>query len=63
MKNYSITITGEGTAKDIVNALKLIANAIESKDIRESLDSPEIEHLDGAEWENNTLMTKINLVD
>ncbi len=59
---YKIKITGEGTAKEIASALKKVAKAIEDKPTRESLDSPEIEHLDGAEWEDCTLMTEIEKV-
>lgn len=57
--NYQIKITGEGTANEIVNALRLVANAIESNGIRKTLDSPEIEDLDGAQWEDCTLLTEI----
>lgn len=57
---YTIKITGQGKPEDIVNALRLVASAIESKSVRENLDSPEIEDLDGAEWEDFTLMTEIN---
>lgn len=60
--NYNIKITGEGTSKEIVNALRLVATAIENKAVRDNLDSPEIEDLDGAEWEDSTLMTEINVV-
>lgn len=59
--NYNIKITGEGTSKEIVNALRLVATAIENKAVRDNLDSPEIEDLDGAEWEDSTLMTEINV--
>ncbi len=62
MTEYSIKITGEGTAQDVVSALRKVANAIESKDIRDNLDSPEVEDLDGAEWEDNTLMTEIRKI-
>lgn len=58
-KNYIIKITGGGSAEAIVKALRLIANAIESRSVRETLDSPEVEDLDGAEWEDCTLMTEI----
>ncbi len=57
---YTIKITGQGKPEDIVKALRLVASAIESKSVRENLDSPEIEDLDGAEWEDFTLMTEIN---
>lgn len=63
MKTYKIKITGEGTAMDIVNALDKILHAIHSRSIRENLDSPEIEDLDGAEWEDCTLMTEISLIE
>lgn len=56
---YKIKITGEGTPQEIVKALRLIANAIEDRATRTDLDAPEIEHLDGAEWEDSTLMTEI----
>lgn len=57
MDEYIIKITGDGTAADIIKALRAIADSMESKTIRETLDSPEIEDLDGAEWEDCTLMT------
>lgn len=57
---YSIKITGSGTASEIVRALELIATAISDKAVRTRLDSPEVEDLDGAEWEDSTLMTEIH---
>lgn len=58
---YGIAITGVGTAEEIAKALRLIANALlASKEERErTLDSPEVTDLDGAEWEDCTLMTRI----
>jgi len=51
MENLEIRITGGGTRKEISDALNLIAKSI--------LDTP-VEDLDGAEWEDCTLMTEIN---
>jgi hypothetical protein len=50
-KQYTIRITGGGTREEISSALNLIANEI--------LSTP-IEDLDGAEWEDCTLMTEIS---
>jgi hypothetical protein len=50
---YNIKIIGTGTRDEIVDALKVIINAI---------DDANIGVLDGAEWEDATLMTTINAV-
>lgn len=60
-KIYSIRITGSGTIVDITNALQKIKEAMRDSQIRMALDSPEIEDLHGAEWEDCTLMTEIHL--
>ncbi len=52
--NFEIKITGGGTRKEISDALALI-----SKSILES----KVEDIDGAEWEDCTLMTEINAVE
>lgn len=62
METFTIKITGEGTASEIASALQLIVNAIKDKTIRDGLDSPKVQDLDGCEWEDCTLMTEINLV-
>lgn len=57
--SYKIKITGEGKLEDIILGLKLIANALEKPEIRQTLDSPEPEHLNNSDWVNNTLMFDI----
>lgn len=55
--NYEIKITGSGTAKQIAAALRQVA-----KQIQEAADNiPTVEQktLDGAKWEDPTLMTVI----
>lgn len=60
MYNYNIKITGSGTAEEIAQKLKSLAEEIE--------DSAKVENgmqrafLDGAEWEDETLMTTINVI-
>lgn len=54
--NYEIKITGSGTAKQIAAALRDIA-----KNIQSAADGNHEEQLlDGAEWEDPTLMTTID---
>lgn len=50
-KNFTIKITGGGTLKDISKALLVVSEQI--------LIQP-LEDIDGAEWEDCTLMTEIN---
>ena len=52
-----IKITGEGTREDIANALIKIANAINHPTTR--AEDYNIEDIDGAEWEDCTLLTEI----
>jgi len=54
---YNIKITGNGTAQEIIKALHDVIGGIE-----EAIESehPESAILDGAEWESETLITKIN---
>ena len=53
--NYEIKISGSGTAKQIAAALRDIA-----RNIQEASDgNNEIAELDGANWEDPTLMTEI----
>lgn len=52
---YSIKITGSGTTDEIINALKNVIENIEEV----SKSASEIIALDGAEWEDGTLMTEI----
>ena len=59
MTNYTIRITGEGNVHEISNALRKIADAIQSGG---DADSPNVEDLDGAEWEDCTLLTEISKV-
>ena len=54
--NYKIKITGSGTSKDIVKALKEIIEGIEEAQNSDH----ETAILDGAEWEDTTLMTEIS---
>ena len=54
MENLKIKITGEGSRGDVHSALVLIAKALESTPIEE---------LDGAEWEDCTLLTEIESED
>lgn len=58
-QTYSIKIIGEGNADEIINALEGIINAFKYKSVRQEMDSPEIENLDGAEWNDFTLRTEI----
>ena len=53
--NYEIKITGGGTAKEIADALKQIA-----ENIQVAIDNNQEEIIDGASWEDPTLMTEIN---
>lgn len=57
---YSIKITGEGTREDIAKALRLIADAVHHPHSKG--DGLNVEDLDGAEWEDCTLMTEIKKV-
>lgn len=52
--NYKIKITGSGTADEIINALKGVIESIEEA----KTEGDAI--LDGAEWEDATLMTEIS---
>ena len=49
--NYYIKITGSGTLLEIVDALSAV---------QKSLLAATPDELDGAEWENETLMTEVN---
>jgi hypothetical protein len=51
---YTITIKGGGTAKELIDALRGVANSIESA------ANSDVDALDGAEWEDSTLMTYIS---
>ncbi len=54
--NYEIKITGSGTAKEIAEALKAVVKNLESA----TNGKHETALLDGAEWEDATLVTTIN---
>lgn len=55
-QEFEIRISGSGTPKEIVSALKSIIEAIE-----EAIKSENTEAiLDGADWESETLMTEID---
>ena len=58
MKNYSIKITGQGTREDIAKALREIADLVFNP-TGENLSD---DYIDGAEWEDATLMTEISLI-
>lgn len=51
---YGIKITGSGTPQQLADALRTVADSIESS-------TPYM--LDGAEWEDPILMTEINEYD
>ncbi|HNU14051.1 MAG TPA: hypothetical protein PKI55_06280 [Chitinophagaceae bacterium] len=59
MQEYNIKITGSGTRQDIAKALRLIADAIYHPHSKG--DGLNIEDIDGAQWEDSTLMTEIYL--
>lgn len=50
---FEIKITGAGSREDIVSALRLIADSV--------LKSP-VEEIDGANWEDCTLLTEISIL-
>jgi hypothetical protein len=50
--NYDIKISGSGTPKEIVESLMRLIESIS--------ETPSVVILDGAEWEDSTLMTTIN---
>jgi len=54
---YTIKITGSGTPDEIINALKGVIESIEEA----KGGIGEISALDGAEWEDKTLMTEISV--
>lgn len=58
---YKIKITGGGTRKEIAKALRLIADGIYHPTSRG--DGLNIEDIDGAEWEDCTLMTEISKIE
>lgn len=55
---YTIRISGSGTREDIAKALRVVADAIHHPTSKG--DGLNIEDIDGAEWEDSTLMTEIN---
>jgi len=55
MEKYNITITGEGTAEEIAQALRDVADGI----MEAKRGEHEVAVLDGAEWEDSVLMTRI----
>lgn len=56
MGTYNIKISGEGTAQEVAEALRNIADAITAAAEGEH----EVAELDGAEWEGSVLMTEIS---
>lgn len=54
--NYKIKITGSGTAKELIESLQGIIDGISEA----SRGEHETASLDGAEWEDKTLMTEIS---
>jgi len=61
MKNYSIKITGNGTREDIAKALREIADAVFHPTSMGHGKNLSDDSIDGAEWEDATLMTEISL--
>jgi hypothetical protein len=57
---YSIKITGSGTREEIAKALLLITNAVNPATCNPDF-SGTLTDIDGAEWEDCTLMTEINM--
>ena len=59
-EQYEIKITGSGTAPEIAEKLRRLADAIHHPtSIGDSLNVS----IDDVEWEDATLMTKINLIE
>ena len=57
-KQFNIKITGSGTPEEIIASLKLV---IDSVDAARHKKNP-AKFLDGAKWENKTLMTEVNML-
>lgn len=55
MKTYSIKITGSGTPKQLESALAQVL-----RNLRDSISEGETDSLDGAVWEDPTILTEIS---
>lgn len=60
MKTYNIKIAGEGTREEIAKQLRDIANAIHNPTSKGDGYNVGIDSVDGAEWEEKTLITEIH---
>lgn len=58
--NYQIKISGGGTKEDIAKALRLIADALYHETSMGHGMNLADEMIDGAEWEDCTLLTELN---
>lgn len=56
--NFEIKITGSGTAQEIIDALRGVADSI----MEQTRSEHETAVLDGARWEDPTLMTEIDAI-
>lgn len=60
MENYNIKITGGGSRQDIAKALRVIADALHHETSMGHGMNLSDDMIDGAEWEDCTLMTEIS---